>query len=58
MFRRLIFVGILPVLTPKILERAALGLVVSLIFMSIYRELMPFQVEFANTLAHTGQMLM
>ena len=44
-YRRIFFVGIIPLLSPNKLERCAIGLSLSIVSMVSYRELQPFALE-------------
>jgi len=55
MYRRILFVGILPLLTAASSRRAALGLLFSLCSVAFYGELTPFLRSSTNLLAYVAQ---
>ena len=57
MYRRILFVGILPLIARENLMRGAVGLGFSLVSMILYREILPYRVETTNTLAYAAQVV-
>jgi len=55
MYRRILFVGVLPLLTEKSSRRAAFGVLFSIMSAICYRELEPFEQSFNNVLVHVAQ---
>jgi hypothetical protein len=54
-FRRIVFIGVLPLLTTKASRRAAFGIFFSLISLAMYRELEPFRARSNNVLVYVAQ---
>jgi hypothetical protein len=57
MFRRVLFVGLIPLMSPSTLRRGILGVLFSLISLVVYHELIPFRIPFTNTLAYIAQLV-
>jgi len=56
MYRRVLLVGALPLLSARSSRRAALGVVFALLSAVAYREMQPFAVGHNNQLAHVAQL--
>ena len=57
MYRRILFVGIVPLMSRKNLMRGAVGMGFSLVSMVCYREVMPFRIDTTNALAYVAQVV-
>ena len=54
MFRRLLFIGIIPLVSSSSSRRAACGVALALFFTATYREMQPFVRDATNTLAQVA----
>lgn len=55
MYRRVLFVGILPLVSPITATRASMGCVLAIASVAYYREERPYRVKFTNFIAHMAQ---
>jgi hypothetical protein len=55
LYRRVTFVGVLPLLSSKGVRRAAIGMLLSIISLAVYGELEPFQLKSNRVLARSAQ---
>jgi len=55
MYRRIVFIGILPLVSPRPEIRASFGLVLSILSVAYFREEKPYRVQFTNVIAHIAQ---
>ena len=55
MYRRILFVGALPLLSAKVSRRAGIGVGLALVSAIVYREVEPFQRDSTNVLVHVAQ---
>ena len=55
LYRRVTFVGILPLMSSKGARRAAIGVLLSIISLAVYGELEPFQLQTNRVLARVAQ---
>jgi len=55
MYRRVAFIGLIPLLSPKSTVRASLGLLLAFASVGTIRELQPYQGEFVNSVANMAQ---
>jgi hypothetical protein len=55
MYRRIMFIGVLPLFTPVASKRASLGCVFAIFSVVYFREEEPFRIEFTNTIAYVAQ---
>jgi hypothetical protein len=55
MYRRIIFIGVLPLLTPNTSKRASVGCMFAIMSLVYFREEFPFRVAFTNTIACIAQ---
>ena len=55
LYRRVTFIGILPLLSSKGVRRAAIGMLLSIVSLAVYGELEPFQLQTNRVLARTAQ---
>ena len=55
MYRRIVFVGVVPLLSARISRRAAIGVALALISAVAYREIEPFGRSSTNVLVHVAQ---
>jgi uncharacterized integral membrane protein len=58
MWRRILFVGVLPLMSTNPLARSAIGMALSTVSMIVYREYNPFLVPRTNELAYLAQIMM
>ena len=54
-YRRMVFVGILPLVSPQASMRASMGVLLAIMSVSYYREEAPFRVPFTNVIALVAQ---
>jgi hypothetical protein len=57
MYRRVVFVGVLPLVSPITATRASMGCVLAIASVAYYREERPYRVGFTNFIAHMAQVL-
>jgi hypothetical protein len=55
MYRRIVFVGILPLVSPITATRASMGVVLAIMSVAYYREEKPYRVGFTNFIAYMAQ---
>lgn len=55
LYRRVVFIGALPLMTPKSSRRAAIGMLLSILSLAIYGELEPFELRTNRVLARSSQ---
>jgi hypothetical protein len=55
MYRRIVFIGVLPLASPVPATRASLGCVLAIMSVAYFREGRPFRVGFTNAIAHVAQ---
>jgi hypothetical protein len=55
MYRRIAFVGLIPLTSPSTASRASTGIVLAILSVAYYREERPYRVEFTNFIAHVAQ---
>jgi hypothetical protein len=55
MYRRIIFLGIVPLISPNSATRASFGCMLAIMSVAYYREEQPYRVEFTNVIAHIAQ---
>jgi hypothetical protein len=55
MYRRIVFVGIVPLVSPNPSTRASFGCMLAIMGVAYFREEQPYRVEFTNTIAHIAQ---
>jgi hypothetical protein len=58
MYRRVVFVGVLPLVSPITATRASMGCVLAIASVAYYREERPYRVGFTNFIAHMAQVLL
>lgn len=58
MWRRILFVGVLPLMSSNSLARSSIGLALSTVSMIVYRESNPFIVKKTNHVAYIAQIMM
>jgi hypothetical protein len=58
MYRRIIFIGVLPLVSPNPATRSSFGVIVAIISVAYFREEQPYRVEFTNVIAHIAQVYM
>jgi hypothetical protein len=54
-YRRTLFVGILPLISPEASVRASVGIILGVMSVAFYREEQPFRVSFTNFIAFIAQ---
>jgi hypothetical protein len=57
MYRRIVFIGIVPLISPNPSTRASFGLLLAIISVAYFREEQPYRVDFTNTIAHIAQVI-
>jgi hypothetical protein len=55
MYRRIIFIGILPLISPRPAIRSSFGCVLAIVSVAYFREEQPYRVDFTNVIAHIAQ---
>jgi hypothetical protein len=55
MYRRVLFVGILPLVSPITATRASMGCVLAIASVAYYREERPYRVKYTNFISHMAQ---
>jgi hypothetical protein len=55
MYRRIIFIGIVPLVSPDPATRASFGVLLAIVSVAYFREEQPYRVEFTNLIAYIGQ---
>ena len=55
LYRRVAFIGVLPLLSSKADRRAAIGVLFSIVSLAVYGEVGPFQQDSTKILARTAQ---
>jgi hypothetical protein len=55
MYRRIAFIGLIPLISSKAPVRASLGLILAIVSMVIIRELQPYQGKYVNYVANMAQ---
>jgi hypothetical protein len=55
MYRRIIFIGIVPLISPNPATRASFGCILAIVSVAYFREEQPYRVEFTNVIAHVAQ---
>ena len=55
MYRRIMFIGIVPLVSPNPATRASFGCMLAIMSVAYFREEQPYRVEFTNTIAHIAQ---
>ena len=55
LYRRVVFIGVLPLASTSTATRASLGLVLSILSIAYFREEQPYRVRFTNVIAHVAQ---
>ena len=55
MYRRVLFVGILPLVSRSSALRSSFGCLLAIISITFFREMHPYQVEFTNVIANVAQ---
>lgn len=55
MYRRIIFIGVVPLVSPNPATRASFGCILAIMSIVYYREEQPYRVEFTNLVAHVSQ---
>jgi len=55
MYRRIIFIGILPLISPRPAIRSSFGCVLAILSVAYFREEQPYRVDFTNVIAHMAQ---
>jgi hypothetical protein len=55
MYRRIVFIGIVPLVSPNPSTRASFGCMFAIMGVAYFREEQPYRVEFTNTIAHIAQ---
>jgi hypothetical protein len=58
MYRRIMFIGVLPLFTPNSSKRASLGCIFAIISLVYFREEEPFRVAFTNNIACIAQVML
>jgi len=58
MYRRIMFIGVLPLFTPVASKRASLGCVFAIFSVVYFREEEPFRIEFTNTISYLAQVFL
>mmetsp|Transcript_49770 Transcript_49770/g.63766 ORF Transcript_49770/g.63766 Transcript_49770/m.63766 type:complete len:478 (-) Transcript_49770:1435-2868(-) len=54
-YRRMMFVGVLPLMSPDVSIRSVMGVIFSIISVAFYREEQPFRIPFTNFIAFIAQ---
>jgi len=57
MYRRMVFVSAVPLVSPSPAKRAFLGCVLAIVSLVFYREVSPFNTKFTNLLAYMAQLV-
>jgi hypothetical protein len=55
MYRRIVFIGLVPLISPRPSIRASFGCILSMASVAYFREEQPYRVEFTNVIAHIAQ---
>jgi len=55
MYRRIIFIGVVPLVSPRPTTRASFGCILAILSVAYFREEQPYRVEFTNVVAHIAQ---
>jgi len=55
MYRRIIFIGIVPLISPNAATRASFACILAIISVAYFREEQPYRVDFTNFIAHVAQ---
>jgi len=55
MYRRIIFIGIIPLVSPRSTTRASFGCILAIFSVAYFREEQPYRVDFTNVIAHIAQ---
>jgi hypothetical protein len=55
MYRRIVFIGIVPLVSANPSTRASFGCIFAIMGVAYFREEKPYRVEFTNTIAHIAQ---
>jgi hypothetical protein len=57
MYRRIIFIGIVPLISPNAATRASFACILAIVSVAYFREEQPYRVDFTNFIAHVAQVL-
>ena len=57
MYRRMVFVSAVPLVSPSPAKRASLGCVLAIVSLVFYREYSPFNTKFTNLIAYVAQLV-
>jgi hypothetical protein len=57
MYRRIVFVGVVPLVSPNPSTRASFGCLFAILSVAYFREEQPYRVEFTNVIAHIAQVV-
>jgi hypothetical protein len=55
MYRRIVFIGIVPLVSPRTSIRSSFGILLSIVSIVYFREEQPYRIEFTNVIAHIAQ---
>mmetsp|Transcript_26879 Transcript_26879/g.34894 ORF Transcript_26879/g.34894 Transcript_26879/m.34894 type:complete len:223 (+) Transcript_26879:1545-2213(+) len=55
MYRRIVFIGLLPLISPRPTIRASFGCILAMVSVAYFREEQPYRIEFTNVIAHMAQ---
>ena len=55
MYRRIVFIGIIPLISPRSSVRSSFGLILAILSIIYFREEQPYRVEFTNLIAYVAQ---
>jgi hypothetical protein len=55
MYRRIIFIGIIPLVSPNPATRSSFGCMLAIMSAAYFREEQPYRVDFTNVIAHVAQ---
>lgn len=55
MYRRIIFIGVLPLVSSRPAVRSSFGCILAIMSVAYFREEQPYRVEFTNVIAHIAQ---
>jgi hypothetical protein len=55
MYRRIVFIGIVPLVSPQPAVRASFGVLLAILSTAYIREERPYKIEFTNVVAHIAQ---
>jgi hypothetical protein len=55
MYRRVVFIGVIPLTSTNTATRASLGLILAVASVAYFREEQPYRVPFTNVIAYAAQ---